>query len=272
MKKILLNVLFILLICTATIFLCVKIYEYTTGLTISEQGSTGDAFNGFVAPFIGVFSGILVYLAFREQVKANILLSSNIQLETFTKLLAQIKDQVEGLEFTDIWHEKVANDQVKDSYEYNKEWYTKKFKGSAAMVAFSHHLKRKDGAVSWYQKEFLKSLMLIYEDIILLERFIDSSRGENSKYFYLKLNFLFELTFETSFKIIYEKLKDQKGEFYYMTIHNMERVRFVLSTYQLLEQKIFIKQQEDVELKRQVQKDLAAITDKKNQMHINKTS
>jgi hypothetical protein len=242
---------FVSLLTVVSLYIGERIYKYTTGLSIGLQGSSGDAFNGFVSPFIGAISGILVYLAFREQVKANELLSSNTQLETFTKLITQIKTQVDELEFTDIWHENEANEQVKKSYEYKESWYSKTFRGSASMVVFSHHLIRKEGqSVSWHQKEFLKSLVLIYEDINLLERFIDNSRGENSKYFYVKLNFYFQLAFEPSFKTIYEKLKNHKDEFYYMTVRNMERVRVILSTYQFLEQKMFKKQQEDLEMRR----------------------
>lgn len=248
--KILINTGLILLLIIISFYLGVEIYAHTTGLSIGEQGATGDAFNGFVTPFIAAISGILVYLAFREQVKANELLSSNTQLETFTKLFGQIKSQVEELEFVDVWNDATANIQIKQTYEYNNGFYSKKFSGSAAMIIFSHHLIRKEGSVGWYQKEFLKSLVLIYEDVILLERFIDNMRGENLKYFYVKLNFYFQLAFEPSFKNIYEKLKDQKGEFYYTTIRNLERVRFILSTYQILEQRIFISQQEELERKK----------------------
>jgi hypothetical protein len=131
MKKKILNTILILLLCAASIFICVKIYQYTTGLTIGEQGSTGDAFNGFVTPFIGLFSGLLVYFAFKEQVKANILLSSSTQLETFTRLLSQIKTQVEELEFTDAWHQREANEQIKQFYDYSNGRYIKNFKGSS---------------------------------------------------------------------------------------------------------------------------------------------
>jgi hypothetical protein len=90
-------------------------------------------------------------------------------------------------------------------------------------------------------------------------RFIHNSNKENAKYFYVKLNFYFQLAFKSSFKSIYEKLKDHENEFYYMTINNMERVRFILSEYQSQEQKLFITEQKKIAKNKQVHEDLEAI-------------
>jgi hypothetical protein len=223
-------------ICFAFIYLGFRIYEITHGLSISDQGSTGDAFNGFVSPFIALIAAVLVYLAFNEQVKANILLSSSNQLETFTKLLAQIKTQVDEFEFTDTYPTHKANSQIKDLYLLKDNLYFKKFNGAPAMYAFANNLKRNAGEISWKQKEHIKALLLIYEDVILLHGFIENTRGENSKYYYIKLNFYFELAFAPSFILIYNELYNKNSEFYYKTIHSMHRVAFVLSGYQYLEQ------------------------------------
>lgn len=54
-------------------------------------GQMGDTLGGLTAPFIGLFSAILVYVAFKEQVKSNELLRGQITFE-------MVQDQIEMLE------------------------------------------------------------------------------------------------------------------------------------------------------------------------------
>jgi len=263
-NKLLLTVLVILLIVLIAIYIGIRIYEHTTGLTISHQGSTGDAFNGFVSPFIATVSGILVYMAFREQVKANELLSNNVQLETFNKMLEQIKVQVKALEYTHFVREADAMQHQKIIYEKIGTGYRKTYTGSSAINIFGIALeKNNDIDVDPAKIDFSHEIFLIYEDMILLERYISNAKGEHVKHFYAKLDYYFKLTFEYSFEILYDLLKEDKDKVYYMTIKNMERVRFVLATYQALEHKIFTNSQRQLEQKRKLQEDLDKIRGKK---------
>ena len=49
------------------------------GFASSKTGYVGDTIGGLTAPFIGLFSALLVYIAFKEQVKAN------LKLEDFNR-------------------------------------------------------------------------------------------------------------------------------------------------------------------------------------------
>lgn len=64
--------------------------KVTTTCNLNDKGEIGDAIGGMTAPIIGLFSAFLVYLAFREQVKAN-------QLDTLLAIEKSIKDELDNL-------------------------------------------------------------------------------------------------------------------------------------------------------------------------------
>jgi hypothetical protein len=244
MKSFYKTLLFLLFIISVSVIIYL-IYTYTFGLSYSEQGAKGDAFNGFISPFISIASSILVYIAFREQVKANKLLASNTQLETFNNLLDNIKAQTLDLEYTHYCPGPKANNIIKSEYDYKNGWYSKKFSGTDAMNVFSINLSNlQENNLSMNDKEFLKSIVLIYEDLILLEKYIRNSNLDNATYFYIKLSFYFELNFESSFSFIHKQLNSYKGQFYYSTINKLFLVRNKFNEIRTIEHEIFIAEQE----------------------------
>jgi hypothetical protein len=64
---------------------------------LGDKGALGDAVNGLSAPFISFFSAVLIYITFREQVKANKLLQSQWQIDTFLKVFHDMTEKLKGL-------------------------------------------------------------------------------------------------------------------------------------------------------------------------------
>jgi len=58
----------------------------------SETGQIGDTLGGITAPFISAFAAILVFVAFKEQVKANDLIKENQTIELIQLELHRIED------------------------------------------------------------------------------------------------------------------------------------------------------------------------------------
>ena len=82
------------------VFLGVRLVSghfWTQAYYLGDKGTLGDAVNGLSAPFISFFSAILIYITFREQNKANKLLQSQWQIDTFLKVFADMSDKLNRL-------------------------------------------------------------------------------------------------------------------------------------------------------------------------------
>ena len=116
------NVALIILIMATFVLLGVRLVSghfWTQSFYLGDKGTLGDAVNGLSAPFISFFSAILIYITFREQNKANKLLQSQWQIDTFLKV------------FTDM-SEKLNNMYVKahdGTYEEGGDLIEREFKG-----------------------------------------------------------------------------------------------------------------------------------------------
>jgi hypothetical protein len=67
---------------------------------LGDKGTLGDAVNGLSAPFISFFSAVLIYITFREQVKANKLLQSQWQIDTFLKVFNDMNEKLKSFYVT----------------------------------------------------------------------------------------------------------------------------------------------------------------------------
>lgn len=64
----------------------------------AETGQIGDTVGGLTAPFIGLLSAVLVYLALKEQIKANKLLMIQVDLQYLFISLDKMERDVEKLD------------------------------------------------------------------------------------------------------------------------------------------------------------------------------
>ena len=58
-------------------------WEKISFINFTDTGNIGDTIGGITAPFLSVLGSILVYLAFKEQIKANKLVQDQFQLQQF---------------------------------------------------------------------------------------------------------------------------------------------------------------------------------------------
>lgn len=93
--------IFILLICPVLVLLLTNLYR------IGKLGSFGDAFNGLLAPIISLIGSLLVYISFKEQIRANNLLQSQWTFDLYLKIFEDIKSSFESISI-DISHVGIA--------------------------------------------------------------------------------------------------------------------------------------------------------------------
>ena len=63
-----------------------------TAEQFKNSGPVGDTIGGILGPFIGLISGVLVYFAFREQVKANKIVSDQLNFDRIDRMMIRIED------------------------------------------------------------------------------------------------------------------------------------------------------------------------------------
>jgi len=102
-QRTIINVALIILIMATFVFLGVRLvsgHYWTQSYYLGDKGTLGDALNGLSAPFISFFSAILIYITFREQNKANKLLQSQWQIDTFLKVFNDMNEKLKGFYVT----------------------------------------------------------------------------------------------------------------------------------------------------------------------------
>jgi hypothetical protein len=67
-----------------------RIFDFTS------TGQIGDTIGGITAPTIGLLSAILIYISFKEQYKANLLLSSSRDEENFRHGIELLKENIDN--------------------------------------------------------------------------------------------------------------------------------------------------------------------------------
>lgn len=109
MKYIADNWKFILGICLfiGSLFLTVFLFSLPAKWPIwdiQSKGGTGDAINGMTAPIIGTVGAILVFISFREQVKANKIqfnaLNQQRELDIVYKFYSELKEDLKEIQDT----------------------------------------------------------------------------------------------------------------------------------------------------------------------------
>ena len=108
------NYIEVIILTSLTIFICYTLLNYFViskeGWNFQNTGQIGDTFAGITSPIIGLFSAILIYLSFKEQLQANNLQKkaldteikrSNVlkELEQITDLIEEVKDRISQLQY-----------------------------------------------------------------------------------------------------------------------------------------------------------------------------
>ena len=108
------------------------IFTRTSGIIdFTETGTIGDTIGGITAPIIGLIGAILVFLALKAQIQANILVQKQIENQEnekkldiessqLNKLYANLKSSIDNFSFTTL-----------DTWEFNNK-ENKELKGSEA--------------------------------------------------------------------------------------------------------------------------------------------
>lgn len=65
---------------------------------IAAKGQFGDAFNGIIGPAVALFAAVLVYLSFRQQIRANELIQEQRIFDLQHRLLEGVKSGIEKVE------------------------------------------------------------------------------------------------------------------------------------------------------------------------------
>jgi hypothetical protein len=97
------NIVLVTLVMATLVFLGVRLassHYWFKSFHLGDKGSLGDAVNGLSAPFISFFSAILIYITFREQNKANKLLQSQWQIDTFLKVFNDMNEKLRAFHIT----------------------------------------------------------------------------------------------------------------------------------------------------------------------------
>jgi hypothetical protein len=85
---------------------------------IQSKGGTGDAINGMTAPIIGTLGAILIFISFREQVKANRLqfdaLNQQRELDIVYKFYTELKEDLK--EIQSLYGERHKQPSILDSF------------------------------------------------------------------------------------------------------------------------------------------------------------
>jgi hypothetical protein len=99
-QRTVISVIFIIIVMATFVFTGVWLVAgpyWIKAYNLGDKGTLGDAVNGLSAPFISFFAAILVYITFREQNKANKLLQSQWQLDTFLKVFNDMNDKLQRM-------------------------------------------------------------------------------------------------------------------------------------------------------------------------------
>jgi len=97
-KPLIYSVIGMILLVASTI-----IYLSLNKFSISENSNIGDSFNGLLAPFISLFAAVLVYLSFMQQLRANKIITSQWEFDTYLGLFRDMVKNFEGIEVLHNW-------------------------------------------------------------------------------------------------------------------------------------------------------------------------
>jgi hypothetical protein len=105
-----LEVFFVIAVGLFVVTFCVWRFQRANlieGFDLREKGQLGDAVNGLSAPVISFFSAILIYITFKQQVKANRLqtiiserISEQWEFDAILKVFKEIQDEFNTIKYT----------------------------------------------------------------------------------------------------------------------------------------------------------------------------
>ena len=139
-----------------------------------DKGAVGDALNGMTAPFISLIGATLLFYSFmaqlkanKMQIKANQILQTQWQFDTYYKLYNEIEKAFLLLEATETVRDV---DETKDK--------TNVYKGSRYIDLIARYADQEE-----FVTNFFPSLEFIIEDILVLIQYVnDSDMPKNNSF------------------------------------------------------------------------------------------
>jgi hypothetical protein len=105
----------------AAVFLVLLFLKLDT-MPIQADGTFGDAFNGLLSPLIAFTGAVLVYLSFKEQIKANQIITSQWQFDTYLKLFESIVEELEKIHVILVHDRGTAKEEREKVYGADGLW------------------------------------------------------------------------------------------------------------------------------------------------------
>ena len=120
----------------------------------SGTGQIGDTIGGLYSPFIGLLSAVLIYISFKEQVKANRLLQVQINEESFR---VNLKDSLSKIDSFGTQFSNRKMFELIDAISYNIEAVSKRY---TIDEKFTDEERRKNDALNGSADVFMRNQML----------------------------------------------------------------------------------------------------------------
>jgi hypothetical protein len=163
-----------LLLLTICAYYCVKYIWYTPAIDLKDKGPLGDVFNGLLTPFISFFSALLIYISFKEQIRANKLIQAQWLFDRNLDILKTIKQ-----DFNSIASGDPINSAIRGKIAVN-------------MLANTVGTEVRD-----YLQEYRKLESILIELQFLIER-VKQTDVESQRYIWLKLDLFYVENLEES--------------------------------------------------------------------------
>ncbi len=166
-------------ICAFVIVVTIVImYMCMNNFTTAETGTIGDGFNGLLAPFISFVGALLVYLSFKEQIKANSIISSQWTFDLHLRMLDGVRTDFDKIKV-----------YVKNGGSYDTLY------GNDAIIAVY---------VNWDNTqrvpEALSEFEIVTKELIFLTDKIIATKIENKDYLLNKILLVYSNSYEEAIK------------------------------------------------------------------------
>jgi hypothetical protein len=199
-QRTIINVALIILIMATFVFLGVRLvsgHYWSQSYYLGDKGTLGDAVNGLSAPFISFFSAILIYITFREQNKANKLLQSQWQIDTFLKVFNDMHEKLKGFYIT----------FPDGTYEEGGEMNVKEYRGTA----IAEYIAMIHGSYTNKVPEELIDFIYVIDELTFLCELVNESPDNRKEFMKQKVIRFYFSGFHSALHLLKKNLpKDER--------------------------------------------------------------
>ncbi|MFD2101316.1 hypothetical protein [Flagellimonas iocasae] len=208
------RLLYLLIVYLLFIVFSPIIFAKITGWVSFDErsGVIGDTIGGITAPFINLLAAFLVFISFREQIRANKLLNKENRFNYITNFFNMVKEEVYENNLDQRF-------QVKHSYHidnwirlyYNRDRFLKNVEGSYSTEVDDGHKYPDDRVKDIINENVRNSIFNIVGQssaiVKLIEEIKSSDLEEGVRSFYFHQ--IIKMVEYTNFALLYELFKDQ---------------------------------------------------------------